>query len=152
MKAESILSFVGSGILGGGVVSSIVAFRKLKPESDQIIVSSAKDVILIQKGAMDNLREQLAEQREQMEAQGAQMAAMEARFESRLDRAEQARWTAETALAECHRAREALLEDYAQEKARNAELEERIAALEAEVAKLRAESTQRHPNQTGDTT
>lgn len=130
MKAESILSFVGSGILGGGVVSSIVAFRKLKPESDQIIVSSAKDVILIQKGAMDDLR--------------AQMSDLESRFSERLDRAEQARWTAETALAECHRAREALLEDYEQEKARNVELEERINALEAEVAKLRAESTQRH--------
>lgn len=130
MKAESILSFVGSGILGGGVVSSIVAFRKLKPEADQIIVSSAKDVILIQKGAMDDLR--------------AQMEGLESRFSERLDRAEQARWAAETALAECHRAREAILEDYEQEKTRNVELEERINALEAEVAKLRAESTQRH--------
>lgn len=134
MRLDSILPTIASAVLGGGTVGAYVSFRKLKPESDQIVVSAAKDVVVIQRGLVDDLRHQMEE--------------LDARFSERLDKAEQARWTAETALAECHRTRAALQEDYEQEKARNAELEERIAALEAEVAKLRDESTQRHPKET----
>lgn len=123
MDTATLLTGLATLILGGGFVGGIVALVKLKPEGDQILVNSAKDVVLIQKGALDDLRRQMTE--------------IEARFEERLDRAEQARWTAETALAECHRAREVLLVEYEEEKARNEELCERVAALEAEVAKLR---------------
>ena len=122
---------LASVILGGGLAGSIVALWKLKPEGDQIVVSAAKDVVLIQKGAMDDLRQQMKD--------------LESRFSARLDRAEQARWTAETALAECHRARAEIMDDYEAEKARNAELEERIVALESEVATLKAANRRRKP-------
>ena len=127
--SNTLILGLASVILGGGLAGSIVALWKLKPEGDQIVVSAAKDVVLIQKGAMDDLRQQMKD--------------LESRFSDRLDKAEQARWTAETALAECHRAREVLMEDYEAEKARNAELEERIAALEAEVASLKAVNRKR---------
>jgi hypothetical protein len=124
MDTATLLTGLATLILGGGFVGGIVALVKLKPEGDQILVNSAKDVVLIQAGALDTLREQ--------------MATIESRFEKRLDQAEQARWTAETALAECHRAREVLVAEYEEEKARNEELSARVAALEAEVARLSA--------------
>lgn len=134
MKLDSILPSI---VMAGGTLGGYVAWRKLKPESDQIVVSAAKDVVVIQRGLVDDLRKQMDD--------------LETRFSDRLDRAEQARWTAETALAECHRARETLMADYEFEKVRNAELAERIAACETEIAKLRAESVRRHPEET-DTT
>lgn len=135
MDTATLLTGLATLILGGGFVGGIVALVKLKPEGDQILVNSAKDVVLIQAGALDTLREQ--------------MATIEARFEERLDRAEQARWTAETALAEAHRAREVLQAEYEAEKARNEELSARVAALEAEVARLSAIAGAEPPPQTG---
>lgn len=131
MNATTILTTVATLILGGGFVGGIVALVKLKPEGDQILVNSAKDVVLIQKGALDDLRRQMAD--------------IETRFSERLDKAEQARWAAETALRECRRARDLLQAEYDEEKTRNAEHAARIEALEAEVAELREVNRNRPP-------
>jgi len=138
MSPETVQLILGNGVMVAGVVGAVVAFRKVRPESDQIVVSAAKDVVVIQKGLVDDLRRQMDEQRRQLED-------LEARFSERLDRAEQARRTAETALAECQRARQVIEKDYRAEKARNVELCERVEALEAEVAALKAVNRDRTP-------
>lgn len=122
---SGVLTTLVATILGGGFIGGIVAYRKLKPESDQIIVSSAKDVVLIQKGALDDLR--------------AQMAAMEARFEAQ---------TAASALAvaECHAEREELRAQRDAGRVENSELRARVEALEAEVAQLRHRSNRKEPS------
>lgn len=132
MKWDDLVGPLLSAILGGGVVTGIVSFRKLKPESDQIVVSSAKDVVIIQKGVIDDLRKSSAEDR-------VRIIELEGKFQAQIDRAEQARWTAETALAECHRAREVLQKQYDNERRINQELTERVEHLESEVARLMQE-------------
>jgi chromosome segregation ATPase len=118
------ISLVVSTILGGGFLGGLVAYRKLKPESDQIIVSSAKDVVLIQKGALDDLRRQMDD------------------MESRFDRQSAA---AATAIAECHAEREELRRERDTERSSNTELRIRIEALESEVAALQAAQPKGHP-------
>lgn len=144
MDTNTLLVGLSTLILGGGFVGGIVALVKLKPEGDQILVNSAKDVVLIQAGALDNLRREREEDRKRIDE-------IEARFAERLDKAEQARWTAETALAECHRTRQALAAELEEEKARNALLVERLEALEAEVAALRAATSHTPDSRTRST-
>lgn len=70
-------------VAGGGllvaVTGGIVAFRKSGPESSQIMVNAAKDVVLIQKDAIDSLTKGLAEahrkitELQTLEAQVAEM-------------------------------------------------------------------------------
>lgn len=55
------ISSLISAVLGGSLIGGIVALLKLKPEGDQIVVSSAKDVVLIQAGALDRLRTEMSE-------------------------------------------------------------------------------------------
>ncbi len=117
MNSSALLTTLVTVILGGGFVGGIVALVKLKPEGDQILISSAKDVVVIQKGLLDAMEERLA--------------AMEARFDT------QARSSA-AALAECHRERDDLRSELVAERVNSAELRVRIEALEAEVAELRA--------------
>lgn len=113
---STVLTTVVSLILGGGFITGIVALVKLRPEGDQILISSAKDVVVIQKGALDDLRKQMDE--------------MEVRF----DRQTQ---TSAAALAECHRERDDLRSELVAERLSNDELRARIEALETEVAQLR---------------
>lgn len=123
MSSDSILTALVSVILGGGFVGGIVALVKLKPEGDQILVSSAKDVVLIQRDALEELRTQMAELErrlsEQLEAAGVARA-----------QAEKARAAAEAALAEANHEKRHLLD--------------RVAALEGEVAELRELSNGGH--------
>jgi len=51
---------VGGGGLLVAIVSAAIAFRKSGPESSQILVDAAKDVVVIQKGAIDDLKATLA--------------------------------------------------------------------------------------------
>lgn len=116
------LTTLGSVVLGGGFLSGVVALLKLKPEGAQIVVSAAKDVVVIQQGALDDLRQQMAD--------------MEARFELQTK-------AAALALAECHRERDDLRSELVAERLAKGELRARIEALEAEVASLRAAQTPR---------
>lgn len=54
---------VVSTLLGGGLIGGYVSLRKLKPEGDQIIVSAAKDVVVVQKGLLDDMRNEIDEMR-----------------------------------------------------------------------------------------
>ena len=138
MKWQEVLALLAPVILAGGGLGAYVSFRKLPAERDLIVVQAAKEVVVVQQGAYKELRDQYEELRKEMES-------MEARFSQRLDQAEQARHSAETALAESHRARELVQAEYDEEKARNAELTARIEALEAEVAELREVNRNRPP-------
>lgn len=115
--SSSLVTAVVSIVLGGGFVGGIVALVKLRPEGDQIIVSSAKDVVVIQAGALDELRRQIDEMRERFDTQAAEAA---------------------QAIAECHAEREELRHERDTERVNNRELRGRIEALEAEVASLRS--------------
>jgi uncharacterized protein YceH (UPF0502 family) len=103
-------------LLAGGV-TALVSLRKLKPESDRIIVDAAKDVVVIQRGVVEDLNRRMGD--------------MEDRFNGQLEAAERARQAAEAALA-------AERDANAELRAENRELRVRVDALEVEVAKLRA--------------
>lgn len=128
---QSLLSTLVVVILGGGFVGGIVALLKLKPEGDQILVSSAKDVVLIQKGALDDLRLEREEDRKRMED-------LEDRMTEQLEVADRARRAAEVALVDAERERTQMARLYEAEQRRNTDLTRRVAALEAEVARLLA--------------
>ncbi len=98
-----------AGVLVTAVVGAVVAFVRLRPEGDQIIVLAAKDVVKIQKDALGDLR--------------AQIEGLEARLNREVA-------AAQAELVECRRERE-------REAARNRELSARVTVLEAELAQLK---------------
>lgn len=99
------------GILLTALGGAIVTLIKLKPETGQIIVSSAKDVVIIQGGLLRQLQDQIA--------------ALEKRADDR-EAAFSAREDAHAReLAHCEHEREIL--------------SERVSALEDEVAGLRSD-------------
>lgn len=125
------------GTLIVAAIGAAVAWRKLKPETTQIVVSAASDVVVIQADYIKRADERARQQDERM-------ADMERRLTTQLEVAEAARKAAETALLACNEERRAVAALYEQERQRNIELERerqelrsRIEALEAEVAKLR---------------
>jgi len=102
-------------VLGGGLVSGIVAVVKLPRERDQIIVSAAKDVVVIQRETLDDVREQVKSLEVAMSTQAAASAA---------------------ALAACHLERdelrqqnEGLFRDRQADRRRLDELEREVALL-----------------------
>jgi hypothetical protein len=57
---NTVLVAIISVLFGGGLAGSIVALIKVRPESGQILVSAAKDVVVIQQGAMAEMQRRLA--------------------------------------------------------------------------------------------
>lgn len=103
-------------LFGGGLFGGLVALVKLRPEGAQILVATAKDVVVIQRGVIED---------------------MEQRFASMEDRFEQQVAASTLSLAECHSERDDLRSELVAERLNSAELRARIEALEAEVAQLR---------------
>lgn len=130
MNSESVLVALGSVILTGGFVSGVASFRKSKPESAQIMVNAARDVVLIQKSALEDYQRRLDE--------------MERRFDEQDEMLKQGARTAAIALAECNAERREFRHERDAERIRNAELLERIEHLESEVARLSKVSDQDH--------
>jgi uncharacterized protein involved in exopolysaccharide biosynthesis len=127
-SSSSLLIVLVSTILGGGFLGGIVAYRKLKPETDQIIVSSAKGVVAIQRETLDEMRKDRADDRQRMDE-------LETRFTAQAAEAARA---AALALAACQAEREEARTERDAARADNAELRKRIEHLEAEVAQMRA--------------
>lgn len=50
-----LIALIGSG----GVIGAIVAFYKLKPETGQLMVTTAQGVVIIQTGVIESLREEI---------------------------------------------------------------------------------------------
>lgn len=123
MKVSPLFTTLVPVVIGGGFIGSIVALLKLKPEGDQILISSAKDVVVIQAGALDEMRRQIEEMRQRFETQASESA---------------------QAIADCHAEREELRHERDAERANNRDLRARIEALEAEVADLRNNHTRRN--------
>lgn len=59
--SDAIVVSVISVVLGGGLIGGIVAFIKVRPESSQILVNTARDVVLIQRDAMTDLQQRLTD-------------------------------------------------------------------------------------------
>lgn len=95
-------------VLGGGGIGAFVALRKLPPERDQIIVTAAKEVVVIQRETLDDMR--------------LQVSAMEVRLNLQTTVAAQA-------LAECHRERDELREARMGDLRRLTELERLVDEL-----------------------
>lgn len=63
MNSHDIVLLVCTLIGSTGVIGAIVAFYKLKPETGQILVSTAQGVVIMQTGVIESLREDLQEVR-----------------------------------------------------------------------------------------
>lgn len=97
----------------GGFLGAVVAWRKIKPEKDSIIVTAAQGALVVQAGVLDELREELARNRQRLtDVENA------LRDEIRRLRTE----------------RDSL-------RSENAELKARVAQLEARVRELEAHSS-----------
>ena len=62
----------------GGVVGAIVAFYKLKPETSQIIVSTAQGAVIVQSSVIDSLTEDLSRVRAELQEVRIELAATKA--------------------------------------------------------------------------
>lgn len=74
--SSELLSAVAAIILACGGVSGLVAFKKLRPESGHIIVSSAEKLVLMQENVLDS-------QEERLKVQDGKIRELEARMEDR---------------------------------------------------------------------
>lgn len=66
MSGEWVTALI-SALLGGSLIGGIVSLLKLRPEGDQILVSSAKDVVLIQRDALADLRREMVDMQERFD-------------------------------------------------------------------------------------
>lgn len=75
MDANAITQIV-TALLGGGVVSAIIAFYKARPEKDSITVATSGEVLKMQQQLAQDLRKELEDNRkecrEEIEAVRAQ--------------------------------------------------------------------------------
>lgn len=60
MSGNSLITLAVAVIGATGGIGGIVAFRKLRPEKDSIVVSAAQGALLVQTGLMDEMRQELA--------------------------------------------------------------------------------------------
>jgi len=123
----TILGPLVSFILGGGLIGGYATFRKLKPESDRLVVDSAQIVLTMSNAQLKRTQDEITELREEIR----QMRELQTK---------QSRESA-VALAECNAERRELRKERDDERANNWELRSRIEVLEAEVAQLRALGT-----------
>lgn len=124
-NSTSLLALAGT-VLGGGGIGSYVAFKKLKPEGDQIIVSAAKDLVVVQRDVISDMDKRLDE--------------MQRRLDEAEARSGQRDREAAVAMADCNAERRELRKERDAERANNLELRSRIEVLEAEVARLREDT------------
>lgn len=68
----------------GAAVAAIIAFIKVRPESASLLVDAAQDVVVIQKGAIGDLREEIAQLRTRLEQAESGLALM-SNLQSRVD-------------------------------------------------------------------
>lgn len=57
--SDALPIIMGAIGLIGGLAAAVVGFMKVKPENTQVLVSAAEDVVLIQKGMVDQLRQEV---------------------------------------------------------------------------------------------
>lgn len=58
----NLLITLATIILGGGILAGIAAFRKVKPEIARITVEVAGQAVIVQKGVIDSLQQELLRQ------------------------------------------------------------------------------------------
>lgn len=66
---------VGGGGIVAAIAAAVVAFRKSGPESSQILVDAAKDVVVIQKAAIDRLEATMRQLGDRVEGLDARLRA-----------------------------------------------------------------------------
>jgi chromosome segregation ATPase len=68
MDISSVAITIASVVGGGGLLGSVYALLKVRPETTGILVDAAQDVVIIQKGVIDDLRLGLKDARTRIEA------------------------------------------------------------------------------------
>jgi predicted nuclease with TOPRIM domain len=116
---------IGAGGLLAAIGGAVIAFRKAGPESGKLLVDAAKDVVLIQKGAMDDLRQGLADAQKEI-----------ARLREEITGCTTLRNRVATLEAEI----EELMDERRKLRAENTRLRGRVKTLEQEVATLKENS------------
>lgn len=104
---------------GGGLIAGIVAFLKLRPERDSIVVTAAQGALLIQSGVVDELQEQLKEMRAELN-----------RSRSTIDEHQREVTILRREVDQLRSERDGLLRERAELRVRIGELETRCARLE----------------------
>lgn len=113
----SLLTYLAMTVIGsGGLVGAVVAFVKLRPETDSISITTAKGALGIQADVLASVNNSLAATKVELGEANARIDKLEA--------------TLEGALKERNRLR-----------AENEELRDRVEHLEAKVRRLEAQDT-----------
>jgi predicted nuclease with TOPRIM domain len=68
MDLSSVAVVAASVVGGSGLLGGVYALLKVRPETTGILVNAAQDVVIIQKGVIDDLRTGLKDARERIEA------------------------------------------------------------------------------------
>lgn len=91
MNLIKVVSETNPILIGGSVVAiattavaAVVAFVKVRPESASLLVDAAQDVVIIQRGAIDDLRTEISAMRNRLEQAESGLALM-AGLQSRVD-------------------------------------------------------------------
>jgi predicted RNase H-like nuclease (RuvC/YqgF family) len=116
VEVGTIAAIVVAVIGAGGIGGAIVAFIKAKPEASKILIEAAGEVVVIQKGTIEHLQEEISDLR------------------IRLDQADGLRDRVselERHLARAERENKRLSEENAAQKVRIVELEARVNQLES---------------------
>ena len=73
--SQALISVLVAVIGSGGLVGGIVAFLKLRPERDSIVVTAAQGALLMQTGIADQLRADLAAAEQRVRALEGRLSA-----------------------------------------------------------------------------
>lgn len=128
----------GLGAFLAALVGAFVAFFKLKPEAGSILIKSANDVVVIQRGLIDELKADYAECKERQDRLEAALVQEKRRSEAVQRALEEDVAELSTRLQLVTDERDGLRGEADRLKIANAKLLERVDALEAEVARLKA--------------
>jgi chaperonin cofactor prefoldin len=79
---HDFVPIIVAGLLSGGFIGGVVAFMKLRPEVQQILVSTAQDAVVIQSGVIDDLNDQLERARKRITAAESDNERLRARVSS----------------------------------------------------------------------
>lgn len=71
--SQTTVQLVTAVIGAGGLLTGIVAFLKLRPENDSVVVTAAQGALLVQSGVVDELKEELGRAKQMNIDQGTEI-------------------------------------------------------------------------------
>lgn len=80
MSQEAVVAIV-IALAGGGLVTALVAMRRVGAEKQSIIVDAAQGAVIVQQGVIDSLQDQLDRAKQELGIIHETLAEVEARLE-----------------------------------------------------------------------